>query len=122
MTTQATTRVQPTYDSNGADPVAALIDAVNKITRYSAAVDPASLAAGAAAETDVSIAGVKAGSCILVQPPSDLNAGIVSLGARCAADGTVKLRLLNTTSGAVDVASKTWTFVVVENDLVEALD
>lgn len=73
-------------------------------------VDPASIAAGAIAEETVTVSGAVAGDLVLVSPPTTLNAGIGVVGAYVSAADTVKLRLLNSTGGAVDIASASWIF------------
>lgn len=75
-----------------------------------ATVDPASIAANTTGETAVAISGIRAGksAVVFVNPPSTLNAGMGVAGAYVSADDEVKIRLLNTTAGAIDVASATW--------------
>lgn len=78
---------------------------------YSAAVDPASIALDAVANTAVAVTGVATTDRIIAIPPVDLEAGLVMQSAWVSAANTVTVRLQNTTGAAIDGASKTWTFL-----------
>lgn len=86
---------------------------------YTAAVDPASIAAGAVANTAVTVTGVTTSDRIVAIPPNDLEAGLVLQSAWVSAADTVQVRLQNASAGAVDGASKTWTFLVFRDQQVE---
>lgn len=86
--------------------------ALHKHNVYTAAVDPASIAADTAANTQVAVAGVTTADRILAIPPNDLESGLVLQAVWVSAADTIQVRLLNTTAGAIDGASKTWTFIV----------
>lgn len=75
-------------------------------------VNPASLGAGAIANTDVTGTSARVGDLVQVFPPATLEAGIVVQGASCPANGTIRIRLYNPTAGAVDAASATWSYVL----------
>jgi hypothetical protein len=76
------------------------------------AVDPANATAGTKVTTSVTIAGVTASDIVYLEPPSALEAGLVYLGCRAKTDG-VDLDLYNPTAGAVNGASRTWTYKII---------
>lgn len=78
----------------------------------SASVNPASLAAGAVANTAITIAGILSTDLVVAIPPVDLEAGLVPQGVNVSAADTLQVRLYNPTAGAVDGAAKTWQFLV----------
>lgn len=82
-----------------------------KIQKGSVAVDPASLAANTSAETAVTILGLQAGDFIMFDVPASLEAGLAFSGCRVSAANTAQIRLSNLTAGAIDGASRTWTYV-----------
>lgn len=84
---------------------------LKKVVYGTVTVDPASLAAGAIANTAVTITGVKVGDIVRLTPPSTLEAGLVPIGSPVTGNDTVSLRLYNPTGGVVDGASKTWEYV-----------
>ena len=77
-------------------------------------VDPASLAGGAAANTDVTVNGVAPGDIVLAIPPDTLEAGLVFIGSSVPAANTVRIRLYNPTAGAIDGAARTWTLLILD--------
>lgn len=77
-------------------------------------IDPASLAAGASADTSVTITGVVAGDTVVLNPPAaGLTAGLHITGVWVSAADTVKVRIYNSTGGALDQASDTWNYLVI---------
>lgn len=112
---QATVSVVRRWGTSAREFMKALFDAVNAHKYGEVAVNPANLGAGAAAETQVALpAGTAAaGDLVFVQPPFDLEAGLVCLGARISAADTLQIRLYNPTAAAIDGAQKTWTYYVV---------
>jgi len=54
--------------------------------------------------------GLRAGKHVTVTPPSDLNAALGVIGAWCAADNQLTIRLRNFSAGAIDQGSGTWSF------------
>ncbi len=86
--------------------------AITKVVKGSVAVNPASLADGAEADTSVTITGVAVGDVIQMCPAAaGLDAGILICGIWVSAADTVKIRLANQSGGTVDVASATWDYV-----------
>lgn len=79
----------------------------------SASVDPASIAAGAAGDTDVTLADATTNDQVIGIPPDTLEAGLVPQGCTVPSDGTVRVRLVNHTAGAVDGADLRWTFIII---------
>lgn len=79
------------------------------------AVDPASIAAGASAETAVTITGVAAGDIVILEPPASLESGLVADGVgRVSAADTVQVRLTNASAAAIDGASLTWRYLHID--------
>jgi len=72
-------------------------------------IDPPSIAAGSAANVDVTVSGLKAGMFVVAVPPSDLEAGLVPISVSVPADNTLRVRLYNPTAAAIDGAAKNWT-------------
>lgn len=80
------------------------------VLRANATVDPASIAAASAANTAVTITGVKVDDLVDVIPPATLEA--VAVQSARASLNTVTLRLVNGTAAAIDPLSATWTFYI----------
>ena len=74
------------------------------------AVDPPSIAKASTANVDVSVAGLVTGHKVFVQCQSDLETGLVCIAAYCLANGTLRLRISNWSSAAIDGASRTWAY------------
>lgn len=90
----------------GGDPVA-------KIKKYSVVINPASVAADTSVEQTVPVAGLVAATDIvlaLVKP--SVTAGLDVGNPRVSADGTLAYTLQNSTAGAVDAPSETYTLLV----------
>src|SRR5215211_773937 len=75
--------------------------------------DPASLATLTIRDDAVTVPGVLSTDwCVAVVPPATLNAGLHVQSARVTANNTISVRLYNSTAGALDAASGTWTFII----------
>lgn len=85
---------------------------ITNIRKGTFTLDPASIASGAQAEQTVTITGVTTSDVVIVNPPAALEALIVGQARVTAAD-TVKFMLANNSGGAVDGASRTWTYVAI---------
>jgi len=72
------------------------------------AIDPPSIAAGAAANVDVSVPGLETTDYVLVVCTSDLEAGLVPIAAYVPAADTLRVRLYNPTAAAIDGVSRVW--------------
>lgn len=84
---------------------------ISLIKAYTVAVDPASLAAQTGAETTVTVTGVTTDDRIICcMPAAALNAGLC-FSARVSAADTVKIHVVNVTSGAIDMSSTNFTIV-----------
>lgn len=96
-------------------------DAANKkikvlapIKKYTAALNPASMATDAVSSLAVTVTGVAATDiCLAVQPAAALEAGIVIQSARVSAANTITVELSNTSAGTVDAASANADFYVI---------
>lgn len=78
----------------------------SKLLTGSAAIDFASIAAGAVATADITVTGAAAGDFVTVSAPAALEAGLTFCGI--ANTDKVTIRLHNTTGAAIDPASATW--------------
>lgn len=85
-----------------------------KMKRIDVAVDPASIAANASAETAVTILGLQVGDFVVANVPASLETGLAFSGCRVSAADTLQLRLTNATGSGVDGASRTWQFLVFD--------
>lgn len=86
---------------------------LSKLSVFTATVNPASVAANTSAEQTFTVTGVAAGDVVVsATKPSAFTAGCGLTGARVSAANTVALTFMNTSAGAIDEASETWTFVV----------
>lgn len=79
----------------------------SKILTASAAIDFASIAAGAIGTATIAVTGAAAGDFVTLAAPAALEAGLTFCGIVTAAD-EVTIRLHNTTGAAIDPASATW--------------
>lgn len=73
-------------------------------------VNPPSIAKASTANVDVSISGLLTSYKVYVQCQSDLENGLVSIAAYCPVNGTLRLRISNWSSSAIDGASRTWAY------------
>lgn len=83
------------------------------IRKYSAALNPASMATDAVSSLAVTVTGVAADDVLVgIQPAAALEAGLVIQSARVTAADTITVELSNTSAGTVDGASLTADFYV----------
>lgn len=95
------------------DPSAAKVLAYQALKKFSAAVNPASLATDAVNSTAVTVTGVvSTDECVSVQAAAALEAGIVFQSARVTGTDTITVEVSNTSAGTVDAASATADFYV----------
>lgn len=80
---------------------------IKKVLTATATIDFTSIAAGATQEQTITVTGAATGDTVELGLPSTLDAGLMATGYVSAAD-TVKIRLFNTTGGAIDPASATY--------------
>lgn len=78
----------------------------------SVSIDPPSIAAGAAANVDVSVSGLQTTDIVFVECAADLEAGLIPLAAYVPAANTLRVRLFNSTAAAIDGAARTWNYLV----------
>jgi hypothetical protein len=89
---------------------------ITKILKGTVAIDIASLAAAAEADTEVTIAGAATGDVVIMCPPAaGLTAGMVLGGAWVSAANTVQIRIANASAGTVDEASGTWSYLIIKS-------
>lgn len=73
-------------------------------------VDPANQVGAASFNTDITLAGVKVGDIIILQPPETLEDTLTFIGASVQAANVVRIRLR--ASGAVDGAARDWAYLL----------
>jgi len=76
-----------------------------------ATVDPADMAAGAESTISVTVTGAALGDIVLAGPGVDLST--VNWSAHVSAANTVTVVIDNASADHIDIASSTWTFVVL---------
>ena len=96
---------QPAVGANSAQRIGQLL-------KFTATIDPASVAAGATSEQTFTVAGVQVGDLIFEVIKPTHTVGVVVAGARVPAANQVAVALANPTIGAVDAPAETWTFMV----------
>jgi hypothetical protein len=74
-------------------------------------VDPASIGAGTAGNTDVTVTGLTTSHKVVAMCQDALEAGLIPLAAYVPTDGTLRIRLYNATGGAIDGNARTWFFI-----------
>ena len=111
----ATTTIQNQVEVPSGITVGGTGDKIHKIFAQSGSIDFGSASAGAIVTSNVTVTGVDEtkNSAVLVSCQSALTAGLVVSG-RVSASNTVQVSLLNTTSGAIDEASKEFDIVVFQ--------
>lgn len=83
------------------------------LKKYTATVDPASLATVTARDETITVTGVKSGDlCVGLRGPDALESKYVIKGGRVSADDTIIARVDNPSAASIDPASGTWTFFV----------
>jgi hypothetical protein len=87
---------------------------ITKIAKYTATYDPASLAAQTGREDTVTFTGVSTSDLVWVFKPTT-TAGFFVAGAFVSGANTVKVHVVNATSGAVDAPSETYTCLAVRS-------
>ena len=76
----------------------------------SVVVDLPDITKASTANVDVAVSGLLTSHRVYVQCQSDLENGLVCLAAYCPADGTLRLRISNWYSAAIDGAPRTWSY------------
>lgn len=84
-----------------------------QVLSATATLDFASIAAGAQGELTITVTGAATGDVVMLGPPAALDSGLSATGYVSAAD-TVKVRLVNSTSGSIDPASAAWRVAVIK--------
>ena len=85
---------------------------IAEIISYDATVDLTSIGATSYSEQTVTINGVTTNHAIIAIP-AGLTAGLYYVSARIVAANTVKVVLYNSTGGAIDEASASWSFITI---------
>lgn len=78
----------------------------------SVTIDHPSCAANTSIETTVTVDGLKLGDFVAVNKPS-LEAGLAVANARVSAANTLAVQVINTTAGAIDEASESYTLLIM---------
>jgi len=74
-------------------------------------VDPPSIAAGAYSAFTVTFSGLAATDEVILMPPSDLEDGLILIGAHVTAADTITIKLHNKTGAAIDGAARDWAYI-----------
>jgi hypothetical protein len=86
-----------------------------RVYNHSETFDPASIAAGAELSSDFTVTGAAVGDFVMVAPGVDLTD--LNMSAFVSAADTVTVNLGNATVGAIDLASSTWKFKVINDNI-----
>jgi len=83
---------------------------------FTVTIDPPSISANTATNVDVTVTGreLDTTDIIIAIPPSDLETGLVPITALVTASNTIRVRLHNVTTSAIDGAAKTWTILRIK--------
>jgi hypothetical protein len=73
-------------------------------------VDPPGIAKASTANVDVGVSGLLTSHRVYVQCQSDLENGLTCVAAYCPVNGTLRLRISNWSSSAINGASRTWAY------------
>ena len=73
-------------------------------------IDPPSIAKASTNNVDVTVSGLLTTHKIWVQCQSDLEHGLVCIAAYCPVNDTLRVRLTNWSSAAIDGAARTWAY------------
>jgi len=74
-------------------------------------VDPPAIAAGASANVDVTVSGLKTTHKVIAMCQSDLEAGLVPQAAYVPAADTLRIRLYNPTGAAIGGVARDWLYI-----------
>lgn len=85
-------------------------DAFKSVEFGSLSIAPGTIAAGARGTVAVAVTGAGTADLVTVYPPSNLDAGLVPVGAAVAAPGTVSVYIAVPGTAEVIATSKTWRY------------
>lgn len=88
-------------------------DKITNIKLGTVSVDPAAINTLTRGEVDVTLTGAKVGDFVNLNPPVDLEATLLFVGARVKAADTITVFLYNQSGGTVNGAAKNWTYLLV---------
>jgi len=74
-------------------------------------IDPPSIAATSTANVDVTVSGLTTSHCVLVMCQEDLEHGLIPIAAYVPAANTLRVRITNFTSAAIDGAARKWFYI-----------
>ncbi len=74
-------------------------------------VDPPSIASRATTNVDVSVGGLLTSHKVYVQCQSDLENGLVCIAAYCPVNGTLRVRISNWSTAAVNGVARNWAYL-----------
>jgi len=74
-------------------------------------IDPPSIAAGSTVNVDVAVPGLTTSHRVIVMCQSDLEHGLIPIAAYVPANDTLRVRITNFTSGAINGAARPWFYI-----------
>ena len=80
------------------------------ILQGTVSVDPPSISKASTSNVDVSVSGLLTSHRVYVQCQSDLENGLVCVAAYCPVNGTLRLRITNWSTAAINGALRTWAY------------
>lgn len=87
---------------------------VKGVLNSTVAIDPGSIAAATRAAVTFTLTGAKAGDALVLQPPAGLHDDLLFVGCEVTADDTGTVYLYNPTGSAIDDASATWRYTLLD--------
>lgn len=87
-------------------------DVIRKVDSFEATIDPAAIAANTSAEQTFTVTGLLVDHVVTVNKPT-ATAGIGIVGARVSAANTLAITFMNSTGGALNPGSETYSVVGV---------
>ncbi len=87
--------------------------ALNEIMKRDISVDPPNMAGYAQQDVDVTFTNATTGSTVYVSPTNNSHNGLIICSAYVPANGTVRIRFMNGTAGAIDGASINYHITVI---------
>ena len=85
-------------------------DGAGPVLMGTLSVNPPALTKYDTVNVDVSVTGLLTSHRVFVQCQSDLENGLVCISAYCPVNGTLRIRISNWSSSAIDGAARTWAY------------
>lgn len=89
---------------------------ITRVIKGTITMDPASVGSTTVADQTFTLTGAVVGDALILNPPATaLTAGMLVCQAQVSATDTIKVRFYNTTGGAIDLGSASWTYCLIRS-------